>query len=215
MKILNSKKTESPHTHQLLIRHECSNGPRLSKPRRERQRSKLVANAEIPLHRKNSIDCWCTIGIPNSNLGVKIAKSNLYNWTRYAFGINLLHCRPTCSHVAICADQISRMFPRKSDRRSKIVRSVCVQHTHHWLLSTTIHILANQRQRRTIPMDQSPLIMTRTPQSRIKSTIVWPFLSHTCPGARKPNDARFRTNATIYTAAGVSLSVKRLICRMQ
>lgn len=160
----------------------------------------------------NSIGCWCTIGIPNSNSGIKITKLDIY--ISRLFRIYSHHCRLTYSHVAIFANQTDQMFPQKWDRRSKIVRSVCEQHTNHWLLSKIIHILASQRQRQTIPMGRSLPIMTQTPQLRIKSMTILPFLCHTFLAVRKLNDARGRTNAAIYT--GVShVSLERLICRMQ
>lgn len=92
---------------------------------------------------------------------------------------HLLRGRLTYFHVAIFADRKCRMSPRKSDRRSKIVRWACVQRTTHWPLSTTIHILANRRLRQTIPMGRSPPPMISAPQSQTKSTIIWPFVCHT------------------------------------
>lgn len=69
IEMLNLEKSCDLHkTHTLLSlsRHECSNNPSLETPHRVRQRSRLAAYAEIPLHRMNSTDCWYTIETPNS-----------------------------------------------------------------------------------------------------------------------------------------------------
>lgn len=98
---------------------------------------------------------------------------------------HLLHCRLMYFHVAIFADQTYQMCPRKSDRQSKIVHLPCGLHTIHWQLSMTIHTLANQRLRRTIPMDRLPLQTIPAPQFQRKSTIISPFWSPVSPKTEK------------------------------
>lgn len=159
--------------------HECLNILSLGMSHRLHQRSKLAADAKILPHRMNSIDYWCTIGIPSSNyalkLNVKSYNKNMYI-SQYISIYHIPRCQLTYFHVATSANQKYRMFPRKSDRQNKIVHLAYELHTIHWQLSATIHTLANQRPRRTIPKDQSPQPTMLTIQFQRESTIIPSFL---------------------------------------